>query len=142
VKFADTGWWAAWALPEDRRHRDAIATLQSLRPAEQIISTNHVIGETWTLLRRRAHHRAALDFLDRTETLSDAGVLVIHRVTADQEAAAWEWLRKHDERSYSFVDATSFRVMRDRRLREALAFDQDFVAAGFSEVSPPRRGGR
>ena len=41
---------------------------------------------------------------------------------------------------YSYVDATSFRVMRDRRLREALAFDQDFAAAGFVEVrAEPRR---
>jgi predicted nucleic acid-binding protein len=34
----------------------------------------------------------------------------------------------------AFVDATSFRVMHDRRLREAFAFDHDFVAAGFVEV--------
>jgi len=44
------------------------------------------------------------------------------------------WLRQHDEREYSFVDATSFRVMRDRRLREALAFDDDFSAAGFVQL--------
>lgn len=42
--------------------------------------------------------------------------------------------KSHDERAYSFVDATSFRVMRDRRLREALAFDQRFSAAGFIEL--------
>jgi predicted nucleic acid-binding protein len=46
------------------------------------------------------------------------------------------WLRRHDERPYSFVDATSFQVMRERRLREALAFDQDFTAAGFTELRP------
>ena len=77
-----------------------------------------------------------LAFLDRIETLTEHDRLVVHRVAGDQEHAAWEWLRKHDERVYSFVDATSFRVMRDRRLREALAFDQDFAAAGFIEVRP------
>jgi predicted nucleic acid-binding protein len=66
--------------------------------------------------------------------------LAAHRVTEDQEAGAWDWLRRHDERVYSYVDATSFRVMRDRRPRDALAFDQDFAAAGFIEVRPgPRR---
>ncbi|MCY3806044.1 MAG: VapC toxin family PIN domain ribonuclease, partial [bacterium] len=49
---------------------------------------------------------------------------------------AWDWLRRHDEREYSFVDATSFEVMRTRRLREALAFDNDFTAAGFTEMRP------
>ncbi|MGI8608567.1 MAG: hypothetical protein ACR2MY_04965 [Candidatus Dormibacteria bacterium] len=36
--------------------------------------------------------------------------------------------RRHDEA------ATSFAVMRRRRIREALAFDGDFGAAGFIEL--------
>ena len=134
MKFADTGWWVAWALPGDDRHGDAVAMLGALGRAEQILTTNLVAGETWTFLRRKDSHRTALGFLDRLDTLSKAERLVVHRVTEDQETAAWDWLRKHDERVYSYVDATSFRVMRDRRLREALAFDRDFAAAGFVEV--------
>jgi predicted nucleic acid-binding protein len=41
---------------------------------------------------------------------------------------------RHDEREYSFVDATSFAVMRSLRIREALAFDGDFAAAAFVEL--------
>jgi uncharacterized protein len=108
--------------------------LSDLGRSEQILTTNLVAGETWTFLRRKDSHGTALAFLDRLDRLSSAQRLVVHRVTEDQETAAWDWLRKHDERVYSFVDATSFRVMRDRRLREALAFDQDFAAAGFVEV--------
>jgi len=134
VKFADTGWWVAWALPKDARHDDALAMLGALARNEQILTTNLVAGETWTFLRRKDSHRTALEFLDRLDILGKAERLVVHRVTEDQEAAAWDWLRKHDERVYSYVDATSFRVMRDRRMREALAFDQDFSAAGYVEV--------
>ena len=47
---------------------------------------------------------------------------------------AWAWLRLHNERSYSFVDATSFALMRRLRITDALAFDGDFAAAGFSEL--------
>lgn len=134
MKFADTSWWIAWALPGDARHRDAIAVLASVARTEQILSSNLVLGETWTFLRRRDSHRAAVAFVDRVEILMGADRLVTQRVTEPQERAAWDWLRRHDEREYSFVDATSFRVMRDRRLREALAFDGDFSAAGFVEV--------
>lgn len=134
MKFADTGWWVAWALPGDARHADALAMLGALGRSEQILTTNLVAGETWTFLRRKDSHRTALSFLDRLDTLSNAARLVMHRVTAEQEATAWDWLRKHDERVYSYVDATSFRVMHDRRLREAFAFDRNFAAAGFLEV--------
>lgn len=136
MKFADTGWWVAWAFPGDPRHADALGMLRRLGGSERVLTSNLVAGETWTFLRRKDSHRTALAFLHRVEALTAAERLIVHRVTEEQEAGAWEWLRKHDERDYSFVDATSFRVMRDRRLREALAFDQDFAAAGFVEVRP------
>lgn len=44
--------------------------------------------------------------------------------------------RTHDERPYSFVDATSFALMRSLKIRQALAFDGDFTAAGFVELRP------
>lgn len=136
MKFADTSWWVAWSLPGDRRHADALAILAHLGSSEQVLTTNLVLGETWTFLRRKDGHRSSLAFLDRIGALEGQSKLAVHRVSGDQKDKAWAWLRKHDERSYSFVDATSFQVMRDRRLREALAFDEDFAAAGFFELRP------
>ena len=52
------------------------------------------------------------------------------------ERAAWEFLRRRDERKYSFVDATSFALMRSLKIGDALAFDGDFAAAGFTELRP------
>jgi predicted nucleic acid-binding protein len=37
---------------------------------------------------------------------------------------------------YSFVEATSFVLMRKLRILEALAYDGDFAAAGFVELRP------
>lgn len=62
--------------------------------------------------------------------------LTIVHVAPEEEQDAWRWLNRRDEREYSFVDATSFAIMRRRRMREALAFDGDFSAAGFVEVRP------
>lgn len=52
------------------------------------------------------------------------------------EDEALHWLRTHDEREYSFVDATSFAYMRANGIQDALAFDGDFAAAGFTELRP------
>ena len=54
-------------------------------------------------------------------------------VSDDVETAAIRWLRRHDVREYSLVDATSFALIRSLRIRE-LAFDGDFTAAGFREL--------
>lgn len=98
---------------------------------QPILSTNHVVGELWTFLRRRDGHAKARQAHRLLE--SSTSVELVH-VSADVEDDAWAWLERHDERPYSFVDATSFAVMRRRGLMEALAFDGDFSAAGFVEV--------
>jgi predicted nucleic acid-binding protein len=95
------------------------------------VTSNHVLGETWTLVRRRLGHATAIRVLDAI-----LGVATLEMVSVDPalERDALRWLRSHDERAYSFVDATSFSLMRSRRIREALAFDGDFSAAGFVEI--------
>ena len=132
MRFVDTSFWFGLQDRLDRRHRDA-AALASGQRHQRLVTSNHVVGETWTILRRRVGHRAAVGFLGRLEGLPN--VEVAH-IDERLEAEAWAWLRRHDEREYSFVDATSFALMRRRRVREALAFDGDFAAAGFVEVRP------
>lgn len=91
------------------------------------------MGETWTFLRRRDGHSSAVAFLDAVESADWLTVVQVHE---GMEREARAWLRRHDERLYSFVDATSFIVMRRERIGEALAFDGDVSAAGFVEVRP------
>jgi predicted nucleic acid-binding protein len=57
-------------------------------------------------------------------------------VDSELEERAWTRLRRHDEQEYSFVDATSFALMRSLKIKDALAFDGDFSAAGFRELRP------
>ena len=117
-------------FPRDGRHDDATALLRAHGDAD-LLTSNHIRGETWTLLRRRASHRTAVVFLDYLEGTARVRVRAI---SGALEAEALAWLRRHDEREYSFVDATSFALMRSLRIREALAFDGDFAAAGFVEL--------
>ena len=128
--FVDTSFWLALRNRRDARHAEALALLEA-HSATPLFTSNHVRGETWTFLRRRSGHGAAVDFLD---ALHGSPRLAVMFVGDHVEAEAIRWLRRHDEREYSFVDATSFALMRSRRVREALAFDGDFAAAGFTEL--------
>ncbi len=131
MRFADTSFWYALQERRDRHHSEAAALARTER--SRIVTSNHVVGETWTLLRRRGGHAAAIGFVDRLQRLGN--VDAVH-LDAEIEEDAWRWLRRHGDREYSFVDATSFALMRRRRIHEALAFDGDFAAAGFVEVRP------
>ena len=126
--FVDTSFWAALTAREDALHDEAVKLFRQ-HESERLVTSNHVRGETWTLLRRRRGFRSAVAFLDRLEQTTR---LRIEFVGRELEAEALRWLR--DEREYSFVDATSFALMRSLRSREALAFDGDFAAAGFVEL--------
>jgi uncharacterized protein len=132
VIFVDTSFWVAARLRNDARHAEAVSLLER-RERERLVTTNHVRGETWTFLRRRRGHASAVAFLDTLQGTARAEVRFVDR---ELEADALSWLRQHGEREYSFVDATSFALMRKLGIREALAFDGDFAAAGFVELRP------
>jgi uncharacterized protein len=133
VIFADSSFLVAYLIERDQNHAAASALYRQVSD-RRIVTTNHVRGETWTWLVSRSRHRTAVAFLDSVE--SAASHTDVDRVPAELEDEALDWLRRHDEREYSFVDATSFAYMRRRRITEALAFDGDFAAAGFTELRP------
>jgi uncharacterized protein len=128
--FVDTSFWVALTNRRDARHREARALLAA-HEHDRLLTTNDVRGETWTFLRRRAGHATAVRFLD---ALHASPRVELARVSETTETEAGDWLRRRDDREYSWVDATSFATMRALRITHALAFDGDFSAAGFTEV--------
>ena len=126
--FVDTSFWVATIARSDANHEKAKRLATKL--SDRLVTSNHVRGETWTFLNRRFGHAPAVSFVD---ALARTLRLRMEFVSRDLEDEALRWLRQHDEREYSFVDATSFALMRSLRIREVLAFDGDFAAAGFVE---------
>jgi predicted nucleic acid-binding protein len=129
VRFVDTSFWVALQLRRDTNHQQAKELWRLAGGA--LLTSNHVVGETWTFLRRRSGYDDALRFVD---AVTRSPRLAVEHAGEAVEAEAWDWLRRRREREFSFVDATSFAIMRRRRLVEALAFHDDFTAAGFVEL--------
>jgi uncharacterized protein len=130
--FVDTSFWFAWQVATDVNHASARALLHVYAPCHPLLTSDRVCEETWTLLRRRRGHGSAVAFINALQS-PQTGVMT-RAITPTLAAGAWAWLRQHNEREYSFVDASSFALMRDAGVRQALAFDGDFTAAGFVEL--------
>jgi len=132
VVFVDTSFLYAATDHRDTRHREAVAVLGGLDDME-LVTTTHVLGESWTLTRRRLGHHEATRLVDG---IRQSKRYTVAHAPPNLENAAFDWLLRHDERAYSFVDAVSFATMRERRIDRAMAFDGDFEAAGFQTVKP------
>jgi uncharacterized protein len=130
--LSDSSAWYALLSSSDTQHVTARRRFSRLVAARRtVVATNHVISETYTLLRDRLGSRAALSFLEQVR--ADPFVRRV-QVTEAWEAEAELLLAQYHDRRFSYVDATSFVTMRHLGLSEALTFDSDFLIAGFALV--------
>lgn len=135
--FVDTSGWFPLVDPEDRAHA---AVARAMRDAiggrRRIVTSNLVVAETHALIMRRIHRAAALAFL---REVVRAPNVVISSTPELEAAAASEWLDRYTDQDFSLTDAVSFSIMKHRGIRDVLAVDHHFAAAGF--VILPRRKG-
>lgn len=92
------------------------------------ITTNFVLDETYTLLRKRKGKAIAIKF--KKDLAESLGVLDVVRVTLRDEGGAWKFFKELPGRGVSYTDCTSFAVMQRLGLTEAFTFDRDFRKAG------------
>ena len=135
--FVDTSAWYAMSDEDDASHALAVRRFRRLvELRRQPVTTNHVVGETYTLLRGRLGFRAALGLLERLRRS-----LYVERVFVPEtwEAAAEQLLEQYNDQPFSYVNATSFVTMRRLGIDQALAFDHDFLVAGFALLGDAQR---
>jgi predicted nucleic acid-binding protein len=128
--FVDSGAWIALRLREDQHHEVASRAWERL-VFGSVVTTNLVVGETYTYLRRRRGHTEAWRFLD---TLNGMRRLTRAFITPEIEALAYPILRQYNDHDFSYVDATSFAFMRSAGISDAFAFDAHFATAGFTRI--------
>lgn len=127
--FIDTSAWYALTDAGDTYHSEASRRVRGLIDSGcTLVVSNHVVGETYTLLRVRLGSTVAIEFLLRIRgSANTRRVFVPESWEPEVEAL----LAQYADQDFSYVDATSFVVMRHARIREALAFDHHFAVLGF-----------
>jgi predicted nucleic acid-binding protein len=132
VVFADSSGFIAAFDPRDSAHAKAAATWRQIAKArDRFVTTQLVLAETVTYLRRRGGWEPS--------RLAGAAILespLIEVVGLDGEqlAATWREFVRNPDPKLSLCDAASFIVMRDRNLRRAFTLDRHFADAGFEIV--------
>lgn len=122
--FVDTSAWYAAADAGDRSNARARAVLSA---GEPLVTTDHVLIETWILLRHRLHSAAAEKFWEGLR----GGVATIESVTPVDLEVAWAIGEAFADQDFSIVDRTSFAVMQRLGVRRAATFDNHFAVFRF-----------
>lgn len=126
--YVDTSAFYAAADRGDRAHDRALATLGT---GDRLMTSDHVLLETWILLDARLGRQAAQAFWSAAR---DGAAEVVPVGAADLERA-WRIAGDFPDQGYSLVDMTSFAVMERLGVARVATFDHHFAVHRYG----PRR---
>ena len=134
--FADTAYWIAMSVPDDKWTAAAERAEQTLPADARLVTTDEVLTEylAWVSVRReqlRHFRQRAVRYV--RDILDNPNVIVVEQ-THQAFLAGLDLYESRPDRDYSLVDCISMSVMRERGIGEALTSDRHFEQEGFSAL--------
>jgi len=127
--FADTGYWIALLDPQDTLHPKAINVSITLTQA-QIYTSQMVLTEILNHVSKRGNflRYAAANLIE--SLLENPAVTIIPQTDSIFQQALTLYKQRPDQ-AWSHTDCSSFCIMQQQKILEALAYDKHFEQAGF-----------
>jgi predicted nucleic acid-binding protein len=122
--FVDTSAFYAAADTADRSHERMTRLLGA---GEPLVTTDHVLVESWLLIRHRLGRPAAIAFWEAVR----AGASGVEHVGPADLEVAWSIATAFEDQDFSLVDMTSFAVMQRIGVLRAASLDDDFAIFRF-----------
>jgi len=136
--FFDTWGWVAIAHEDDTHHREVASFYKTfLRDQGVPFTTEYVLAETITLLRARTDPDGLNIFIDTIFEEVKKGRIVLERIDERRWEKAWNMGKKYHDKPYiSFCDFSSFVVMKEKGIPDALTADSHFeeIGLGFKKL--------
>ena len=132
--FADTSGWACFV---DRKQSAHALAGELVRTAcddgIRVVTTNYVLAELTALLNSplRISKDKQIAYL---EAIRSADWVEVVHLDGDADDAAWRLWESRPDKTWTFVDCSSFVVMEARGLTDALTTDHHFEQAGFNRL--------
>lgn len=126
--LVDASAWVALFLPGDSHHHSAQLEWDRLRASnESLVTTDHLIDETLTVMERRLERGSAIQ---AGEFILSSAVVNRLPITEQMFEAAWALYRSPEGAGLSFTDCTSVAAMRAAGTSAIFTFDRGFRKAG------------
>jgi predicted nucleic acid-binding protein len=129
--FADSGYWIALIDPKDDLHLKAKEVTGNLQPLH-IVTSEMVLVEVLNFFRQTQAVREAAGTAVQA-IVTNANVTVVPQ-TRDLFRRALDQYRGRLDKEWSVTDCSSFLIMQERGISDALAHDHHFEQAGFKAL--------
>jgi len=130
--FIDTSALIAMRVEDDINHKKAQKFLSVIRDKRlRLHTTNFILDEVYTYFCKS--HAIAIEM---AELIMDNPLILLHRVTVEDESKAVKILKAFKDKDFSYTDATSFALMERLGIDTAFAFDDHFTQYGKFIVVP------
>lgn len=126
--FIDSSAFIALADSRDQDHRAATKFFRECPPNTQFHTSNHIVSETITRLRRTAGHQAALRWGGAT---LESRQTIRHYADETTEREALRLFERYHDHLLSFVDCTTLVFLKQLGLDRIFSFDRDFQHVGY-----------
>jgi len=120
--YVDTGIWVALLDAADQHHDRAKRIIQD-HQAAGFVSSDLVVGEAVTLLRRSAGPKVAADF---ARDVLDHQTCEMVRTEETDWRKGMDLLEQYKEHRLSSTDAASFALIRRLDIKKVASFDKHF----------------
>ena len=130
--FADTSYWIAVTRTGDGLHRKARVVTQRIGRVK-IITSELVLVEYLNDMSKLGEYYRRLAVDTVRDLQSDDNVEIVP-ATSQQFWEAVQYYDSRPDQRWSLVDCSSFLIMEELKIRDALAYDRDFRQAGFTPL--------
>lgn len=136
--FFDTWGWVAIGHKNDSHNKEVTRYYNNLILSKvKPVTSDYILAESITLLRARTELTGVTTFFDAILTASKVGGIIIEKVDNIRWLKAWELSKKYKDKPHiSFYDFSSFVVMKELGIKDALTADKHFeeIGMGFRKL--------
>jgi predicted nucleic acid-binding protein len=126
IIFLDTGYLIALLRKNDQFHAAAMEASE-LYPGP-FLTTDLILVELANSLSKPLHRKTVVTVIEKIQADSNTTIIPF---ASEGMSKAFSLFKRRKDKTWGMVDCYSFVVMKKKRIRDALTFDEHFRQAGF-----------
>jgi uncharacterized protein len=127
IIFLDSGYLIALIRKKDAFHATALKASELY--AGPFLTTDLILLELANSLSKPPYRKIVITVIEKIQTNINTQVVPF---SVDGMSKAFSLFKNHQDKTWGLVDCFSFVVMKEKRIKQALTFDDHFRQAGFN----------